>query len=93
MVVLLKFRFGEISLCYTKGVWFFLFAEVYIFCDRPAKEGGSNDLNGFFLPSGGEKKTVPKPKILLKPQKSQMEAIFVKNQNWNSFQVFERFFF
>ena len=22
-----------------------------------------------------------------------MEAIFVKNQNWNSFQVFERFFF
>ena len=54
MVVLLKFRFGEISLI-PKGYGFFLFAEVYIFCDRPGKEGGSNDLNGFFLPSGGEK--------------------------------------
>ena len=59
MVVLLKFRLGRISLCYTKGVWSFYFWEyTYNFCDRSVKEGRCN-VNGFFFgfffPPGGKK--------------------------------------
>ena len=91
MVVLLKFRFGEISLI-PKWYGFFYLRKCTFFAIDPGKREGAMIWTVFFF-HRVEKNTVPKPKILLTPQKSQMEAIFVKNQNWNSFQVFERFFF
>ena len=75
-----------------KGYVFFVCGSVHFL--RSTRERGREQwFERFFSSIGWRKKTVPKPKILLKPQKSQMEAIFVKNPNWNSFQVFERFFF
>ena len=92
MVVLLKFRFGEISLIPKGYGFFFYLRKCTFFAIDPGKREGAMIWTVFFF-HRVEKNTVPKPKILLTPQKSQMEAIFVKNQNWNSFQVFERFFF
>ena len=95
MDVLLNFRFGRISLCYTKGVWLFYFrAYTYNILGSIRKTGTVQWLEQFFfLCLGCKKKTVPNLKNGRNHRNYQKTAIFVKNLKCNIFQVFRRFFF
>ena len=95
MDVLLNFRFGRISLCYTKGVWLFYFrAYTYNILGSIRKTGTVQWLEQFFfLCLGCKKKTVPNLKNGRNNRNYQKTAIFVKNLKCNIFQVFRRFFF